>query len=49
MIPGRKHSFETLIFKHVYFDTMIDVKIDGKENPRVRIGRIAFTAEDSNL
>ena len=77
-IPGwktcRKHSFEILIFKYVYFDTMIDVtvkkweqrigmfffqywervsvqnpKINWKENSRVRIGRIAFTAEASNL
>ena len=77
-IPGwqtcRKHSFETLIFAYVYFDTMIDVtekkreqrvgmlyfqywergsvqipKINWKENSRVRIGRIAFTAEALNL
>ena len=79
MIPGwhtrRRHSlFEILIFKYVYFDTMIDVtvkkreqrigmlyvqhwerrsvqnpKINWKENSRVRIGRIAFSAEASNL
>ena len=69
-----KTLFETLIFKYVHFDTMIDVaakkreqrvgilyfqqcervsvqnpKINWKENSRVRIGRIAFTAEASNL
>ena len=38
-IPGwqtcRKHSFETLIFKYVYFDTMIDVTVKKREQ---RIG-----------
>ena len=74
MTDVEKTFFETLIFKYVYFDTMIDVtmkkreqriamwyfqywerrsvrnpKINWKENSRVRIGRIAFTAEASNL
>ena len=35
MIPGwqkcRKHSFETLIFKYVHFDTMIDVTAKKRE------------------
>ena len=74
MTDVQKHSFEILIFKYVYFDTMIDVtvkkreqrigmlyfqyyeresvhnpKIKWKNNSRVRIGRIAFTAEAANL
>ena len=69
-----KTLLETLIFKNVYFDTMIsftvkkreqrigmlyfqywerrsvqDPQINWTENSRVRIGRIAFTAEASNL
>ena len=66
-------SFGTLIFKHVYFDTVMKVKrevgnyqettlpalrteecaksskITWTENSRVSIGRVAFTAEASNL
>ena len=74
MTDVEKTFFETLIFKYVNFDTMIDVtmkkreqriamwyfqyrerrtlqnpKINWKENSSVRIGRIAFTAEASNL
>ena len=74
MTDVEKTFFETLIFKYVYFDTMIDVtmkkreqrigmwyfqycerrslqnpKINWKEISRVRIGRIVFTAEASNL
>ena len=74
MTDVQKHSFESIILKYVYFDTMLDVtvkkqeqrigmlyfqywerwsvqnpKIDWKENSRVRNGRIALTAEASNL
>ena len=42
-IPGwqtcRKHSLENLIFKYVYFDTMIDVTVKKREQ---RIGRLYF-------
>ena len=43
MIPGwhtwRRHSFEILIFKYVYFDTMIDVTVKKREQ---RIGMLYF-------
>ena len=39
MTDVQKHSFEILIFKYVYFDTMIDVTVKKREQ---RIGMLYF-------
>ena len=53
-IPGwqtcRKHSLKILIFKYVYFDTMVDFTMKKREHSSVRmLVSLPKTAEASNL